>query len=86
MKLKIMLRSKAKTLSPILRIGKLGFGDSVVSELRKLLKKRKLVKIKLLPSYLEGKNKKEVIEQIVQKTNSELIESVGNVVVLYKEK
>ena len=84
MKLKITLRSKAKALQPILRIGKLGLSDSAINELNNLLKKRKLVKIKLLPSCLEGKNKKEVIGQIVQKTNSELVESVGNAVVLYK--
>jgi len=86
MKLKIMLRSKAKKLSPILRIGKLGLSDSAVNELNNLLKKRKLVKIKLLPSYLDGKNRKEAVEQIAQRTNSELIESIGNVAVLYRSK
>ena len=84
MKHHIILRSKAKTLSPILRIGKLGLSDNMVNEINNALKKKKLIKIKLLPTSLEGANKKEFIESIIQKTNSELIGSVGNVIVLYK--
>ena len=84
MKPKIQLRSKAKALEPILRIGKNGLSDSVIEEIKLLLKKKKLVKIKFLKSSL-SKNKKEFIKQIVEKTDSELIENVGNVVVLYRK-
>ena len=83
MKAKIQLRSKAKTLETILRIGKNGLTDNIFKELKRLLKKRKLIKIKLLKTALE--NKKELIDEIIEKTNSELIEAVGNVVILYRK-
>lgn len=84
MKQIIQLRSKAKNLEPILRIGKNGLTENVLNELIKLLKKKKLIKIKLLKSSV-SKNKKELINGIVEKSDSELIESVGNMVVLYRE-
>ena len=80
---KILLRSKGKSLEPILRIGKNGLTDSVIEEVKILLKNRKLIKIKLLKS--SSKNKKEMINKIIENTDSELIESVGNVVVLYRK-
>jgi RNA-binding protein len=83
MKPKILLRSKGKSLEPILRIGKNGLTDSVIEEVKILLKNRKLIKIKLLKS--SSKNKKEMINKIIENTDSELIESVGNVVVLYRK-
>lgn len=86
MKQKIALRSKAKKLSPLLRIGKLGLSDGIVKELNNLLEKKKLVKIKLLGTSIDGKSRKDVIAQIILKTNSELIDSIGNMVVLYKSK
>ncbi len=84
MKQKIQLRSKAKNLEPILRIGKNGLTEHVLNELIKLLKKKKLIKIKLLKSAV-NKNKKELINNLVEKTDSELIEAVGNVIVLYRK-
>ena len=84
MKEKIMLRSKAKTLGPIVRIGKSGLTDSMIWEINKNLIKRKLIKIKLLKSPGERKEKEDLIKSIVEKTQSELIDSVGNVIVLYK--
>ena len=84
MKQIIQLISKAKNFEPILRICKNGLTENVLNELIKLLKKKKLIKIKLLKSSV-SKNKKELINEIVQKTDSELIESVGNMVVLYRE-
>ena len=82
MKEKTILRAKAKTLEPVVRIGKSGLTENIVKEINKNLSKRKLIKIKLLrPSY---EDKRKFIDSIVQATRSELIESVGNVVVLYK--
>ncbi len=85
MKEKIMLRSKAKTLEPVVRIGKSGLSDSMIGEINKNLIKRKLIKIKLLKSPGERKEKEELISSIVEKTQSELVDSVGNIIVLYKK-
>ena len=81
----IKLRSKAKTLEPITRIGKKGLTEAVVAEIRRLLNKRKLIKVKILKSALENKDKKEVMEELVNKTNAVLIEAVGFVVVLARK-
>ena len=43
-----------------------------------------LIKIKLLPASFEKGEKEALIESIVKATQSELIETVGNVVVLHK--
>ena len=82
---KIQLRSKAKALEPILRIGKNGLAENVIKELNSLLKEKNLIKIKLLKSSLDNKNKKELIKEIAGKTDSELIEAVGNIAVLYRK-
>jgi RNA-binding protein len=84
MKEKIFLRRNAKHLEPIVRIGKSGISENMVEEINKNLKKRKLIKIKFLASSLKGDDKKKLINLIAHKTNSEIIESVGNIVVLYK--
>ena len=85
MKEKIQLRSKAKKLEPVLRMGKGGFSQNFMDELNKILNKRKLVKIKLLKSSFGKKEKEEMINSVVVQTNSELIESVGNVFVIYRK-
>ena len=81
---KTQLRSKAKALEPILRIGQNGLSENVIKEISSLLKEKKLIKIKLLKPAI-SKNKKEMINEIVEKTDSELIDAVGNIAVLYKE-
>ena len=85
MKEKIMLRSKAKAIEPVLRMGKGGLSENFIEEAKKVLKKRKLIKIKLLKTSFDGKNKKEITDSIIQKTNSELIDAVGNIIVIHKK-
>jgi RNA-binding protein len=85
MKQKIELRSKGKSLDPSVRIGKNGLSEGAISEINKLLKIRKLIKIKILNSALHEIERKEFVKNLVEKTGAELIESVGFVVVLYKE-
>ena len=76
------LRVKSHSLESILNIGKSGITDSVVKEILKLLKKRKLIKIKLLKSAGE---REELVEELISKTQATLVRSVGRVVVLYKK-
>jgi len=84
MEAKKELKNKAKLLEPVLRIGKNGLTDGVIAEIEKLLKKKKLIKIKLLRNFMEDKNKKEVAHLLSEQTSSEVIDLIGNVVVLYK--
>jgi len=85
MKLKHDLTEKAKQIEPILRIGKSGLTRGAIDEIKVQLKRNKLIKIKLLKSALEGKDKKELGKEIAAKTGSELIHQVGFVVVLHKK-
>ena len=78
------LKSKAKAIKPILWIGKNGITDGLINELKYLLKRKKLVKIKLLRGFLEENDKKEVVDELVTKTDSELVEQVGFIIVLYR--
>ena len=77
------LRKEAKSLEPIIRIGKGGIKESLINEIMKALKNRKLIKIKILKTIKS--EKEHIISQIIQKTGARLVEKVGNIVVIYRE-
>ena len=79
------LLKKGRQLSPSLRIGKSGLNEEIIKEIKLQLKKKKMVKVKFLRSYIENKNKREEGLQLAKRTNSEFLYSVGFVVVLYKK-
>ncbi len=78
------LRDKAKYMEPVARIGKNGMTHNILDEIRKNLKAKKLVKVRFLRSFVEDKDRKQCANEVAEKTRSELIDVVGNVVVLYK--
>lgn len=78
------LKQKAKSLEPSIRIGKSGLTESIIDEIKIHLKNKKLVKVKLLKSSIQGKDKKAVARELAEKTNSILVDRVGFIVVLYK--
>jgi len=65
-------RAKARTLYPAMQIGKSGITQGLIRELQKQLKLKKLIKIKLMKSFIEDKNKKEVAKELARKTGAEL--------------
>ena len=79
------LKQKAKSLEPSVRIGKSGLTESIIDEIKIHLKEKKLVKVKLLKSSIQGKGKKAVARELAEKTSSVLVDRVGFVVVLYKK-
>ncbi|MBC8444065.1 YhbY family RNA-binding protein [Candidatus Woesearchaeota archaeon] len=79
------LKSKSKLLKPMVWIGKNGFNEEVFKEIELQLNKKELVKIKLVKSFMEGKNKKEVAEDIALKTGAQIIELVGFMLTIYKK-
>jgi RNA-binding protein len=78
-------RAKAKSLEPLVRIGKNGITENVVIEIIRLLRKREIIKIKLLHAFLEENNRKIIAEELAQKTNSIIVEQVGGIVVLMRK-
>ena len=78
------IKEKAKFLKPQVWIGKYGLKDSVIEQINRLLKKKRVVKIKLLKSFLEKNDRKQVAKRLAQLTKSEIVDATGFVVVLYK--
>ena len=79
------IKQKSKLLTPTIQIGKNGLTDSLISEVKKQIKKRNLVKIKLLRSFAEDKDCKQVAADLASKTSSALIDHVGHVIVLKRK-
>ena len=53
------LIERSKAIEPTIRIGKSGITESQIEEIKKQLKKRKLIKIKFLRSFIESNDKKQ---------------------------
>ena len=81
----IKLRQEAKILEPLVRIGKNGLTEGMISEIKRILMKKRIVKIKMLRQFFEGKDKKDLASDIAEKTNSILVESIGNTLVLCRK-
>ena len=80
------LRKKSHDLAPAIHVGKLGITESLIAELKLQLKKKRLIKVKILRGALDFKNKDELAEEIVKKTNALLVRKVGMVVTLAYKK
>lgn len=65
-------------------IGKDTIDRNVLSTLRNALTKHEIIKISFLKSALDNKDKQELILDIVSALNVELINSVGNVITVFK--
>ncbi|MFC0014897.1 MULTISPECIES: ribosome assembly RNA-binding protein YhbY [Allobacillus] len=81
-KQKRFLRKEAHHLSPIFQVGKQGVNENMIAQLNDVLEKRELIKVNILQNVFE--DKKEIAQQIVQGTESELVQLIGNIVILYK--
>lgn len=80
------LRQKAKVLDPIVRIGKNGMTEGVITQIDKVLAKRELVKIKFLRAFVEENDRKKTGKKLADRLKAKLIEQVGFIVVLYRPK
>ena len=54
------LRKRIHSLEPITIIGKNGLSENTIKDLKDHIKKRKLIKVKLLKSYIGEQNKKKI--------------------------
>ncbi|KIL44477.1 ribosome assembly RNA-binding protein YhbY [Jeotgalibacillus soli] len=82
-KQKRFLRSEAHHLSPIFQVGKGGVNDNMIKQIAEALEARELLKISILQNCED--NKFEISEEIVKGTRAELVQLIGNIIVLYKE-
>ncbi|KKK09773.1 ribosome assembly RNA-binding protein YhbY [Bacillus sp. L_1B0_12] len=82
-KQKRFLRAQAHHLSPIFQVGKGGVNDNMVKQISEALEARELLKVSVLQNCDEDKT--EVAKALVIGAKAELVQTIGNVIVLYKE-
>ncbi|MBY7143320.1 ribosome assembly RNA-binding protein YhbY [Virgibacillus sp. NKC19-3] len=82
-KQKRFLQAEANQLKPIFQVGKSGVNDNMVETINDALEKRELMKVSVLQNSLEDKDT--VAEQLAEGTGAEIVQIIGNNIVLYKE-
>lgn len=82
-KQKRFLRSEAHHIKPIFQVGKEGVGENMVKQISDALEKRELIKVSVLQNCMEDKDV--VADQLSKGANAELVQVIGNNIVLYKE-
>ncbi|AIM15680.1 ribosome assembly RNA-binding protein YhbY [Neobacillus sedimentimangrovi] len=82
-KQKRFLRSKAHHLDPIFQVGKGGVNENMIKQIADALEARELLKVSVLQNCDEDKNV--VAQQLAEGTKAEIVQIIGNTIVLYKE-
>jgi RNA-binding protein len=82
-KQKRFLRSKAHHLNPIFQVGKGGVNENMVKQISDVLEARELIKVSILQNCEE--DKETVAQKFVEGCKAELVQIIGNIIVLYKE-
>lgn len=82
-KQKRFLRSKAHHLNPIFQVGKGGVNENMINQITDVLEARELIKVSILQNCEEDKDT--VAEKFVKGCHAELVQIIGNTIVLYKE-
>ncbi|WP_077214047.1 ribosome assembly RNA-binding protein YhbY [Bacillus dakarensis] len=82
-KQKRFLRSKAHHLNPIFQVGKGGVNENMIKQISEALEARELIKVTVLQNCDEDKDT--VAEKLTSGCQAELVQIIGNIIVLYKE-
>lgn len=77
-------RAEAQQIDVSLQVGKNGVTPATLEELSAQLKKRKLVKVRLLPSSTESASLQDQAKALSEGTNSLLIETRGHTAVFFR--
>ncbi|KKK33126.1 RNA-binding protein [Mesobacillus campisalis] len=82
-KQKRFLRAEAHHLNPIFQVGKGGVNDNMVQQIADVLEARELIKVSVLQNCEEDRDT--VAEKLSKGARAELVQVIGNTIVLYKE-
>lgn len=82
-KQKQQLKAKAHKLKPVVMVGGNGLTESVIKEVDRALTDHELIKIKIAGS--DRNERKQVADSIAAELNAVLLQSIGNIVVLYRK-
>ena len=75
------LKAQAHPLNPVVMIGQSGLTEAVIKEINVALDAHELIKIKIRA---ERDDRATIREQICAETKAELIQSIGQVAVIYR--
>ncbi|OQP17624.1 ribosome assembly RNA-binding protein YhbY [Geobacillus zalihae] len=82
-KQKRFLRAQAHHLKPIFQVGKGGVTEEMTKQIAAALEARELLKVSVLQNCEEDRHA--VAEQLAAGTGAEVVQVIGNTIVLYKE-
>jgi RNA-binding protein len=82
-KQKRFLRSEAHHLNPIFQVGKGGVNDNMIQQIADVLEARELIKVSVLQNCEEDRDT--VASALSKGARAELVQVIGNTIVLYKE-
>ena len=78
------LRGLANTIDSIFQVGKGGISEVLIEQLNNAIEARELIKITVLET--APGNAKELANEIANSTNSEVVQTVGNKITLFRKK
>ena len=81
-KQKAKLKGQAHGLKPVIQVGKAGIDEPQIKSIKRALHEHELIKVKFL-DYKD--HKQEISENIAKETGSEVVDIIGNVLILYWE-
>jgi len=76
------LRGLAHKLKPVVMIGNAGVTDNIIQEVDNGLSHHELIKVRI--SGMDRENRGASIADLCQKTESELVNTVGHIAILYR--
>ena len=76
------LKGQAHGLKPVIQVGKAGIEEPQIKSIKRALHEHELIKVKFL-DYKD--HKQEISENIARETGSEVVDIIGNVLILYWE-
>jgi len=68
-------------LQPAIRIGKAGITENVVKQIITMIRKKRVIKVRFLPSAIHD-NKKELVKELAERTKTRIVHKVGFIAVL----
>lgn len=80
---KKQLKAQAHPLKPVIIVGHSGLTESVLKEIEITLDTHELIKIKIRA---EKEERNQIRDQIITDTHSELIQTIGQIIVIYRKK
>jgi RNA-binding protein len=75
------LRTQAHSLKPVIMIGQAGLTQAVLAEIELALDSHELIKVRIRA---EREDRKLISEKICAETGAELIQSIGQIAVIYR--